>query len=155
MAILRTTLFTLLVPCTVAGWVPYLIARGSNLPLGLPETGATWLGGGLIAIGIVGYLMTAGAFAFVGRGTPSPTHPTDSLATTGLHRYSRNPMYVAVLTVIVGQMVFWNRGLVGIYAVGVWAAFQAFIILYEEKTLRRFYGDAYETYCRNTPRWFV
>ena len=72
---------------------------------------------------------------------------------TGLYRYVRNPMYVAVLGLIAGQaLLFGNRDLL-LYAAVVWMAFQIFVLLYEEPVLRKTYAAEYEEFCRNVPRW--
>ena len=82
----------------------------------------------------------------IGRGTPSPTHPTETLVVQGLHRYLRNPMYL-------GEALWLQSGLLLLYTAAILAAFNAFIRLYEEPTLRRTYGDEYIRYCQTTPRW--
>ena len=79
--------------------------------------------------------------------------PTRHLVVTGLYRYVRNPMYVAVLGLIAGQaLLFGNRDLL-LYAAVVWMAFQIFVLLYEEPVLRKTYAAEYEEFCRNVPRW--
>jgi len=71
----------------------------------------------------------------------------------GPFRWVRNPGYVSVVTLLVGQaLVFGSPGLLG-YAAVVAIAFHLFVILYEEPTLRRRYGADYEMYCRAVPRW--
>jgi protein-S-isoprenylcysteine O-methyltransferase Ste14 len=92
-------------------------------------------------------------FIYVGRGTLSPTHPTERLVVSGLYRYVRNPMYVGVLLVIAGQaLLFWSAALwayFGYVAVG----FQLFVLVYEEPALRKKYGEDYDEFCRNVRRW--
>jgi protein-S-isoprenylcysteine O-methyltransferase Ste14 len=71
----------------------------------------------------------------------------------GLHRYIRNPMYIGVLLVVLGQaFLFWSRALAE-YAAFLWLAFHVFVLLYEEPTLRRQFGNEYEAYRRRVPRW--
>jgi len=92
-------------------------------------------------------------FALQGLGTPAPAFPTRHLVVTGLYRYVRNPMYVAVVGLIAGQaLLLGNRALL-FYAIIVWMAFQIFVLLYEEPVLRKTYTAEYEVFCRNVPRW--
>ena len=79
--------------------------------------------------------------------------PTQHLVVTGFFRYVRNPMYVAVDSLIVGQgLLFANRGVVE-YAAVVAVAFFGFVLLYEEPTLRRTFGSEYDQYRANVRRW--
>ena len=79
-----------------------------------------------------------------GAGTPAPPAPTERLVVSGLYRYVRNPMYVAVLAVIVGQALLLSRPVLLAYAAAVAAAFGAFVRWYEQPTLARRYGAQYE-----------
>ena len=72
---------------------------------------------------------------------------------TGLYRYVRNPIYVALVTVILGQaLLFGDQRLLG-YGALIWLAFHIFVLAYEEPTLRQSYGAEYESYRANVPRW--
>jgi protein-S-isoprenylcysteine O-methyltransferase Ste14 len=75
------------------------------------------------------------------------------LVVTGLYRYVRNPMYVAVLGLILGQALFLGNVRVLEYGLVVWVAFHVFVCLYEEPTLRRTFGAEYEEFCASVPRW--
>jgi len=92
-------------------------------------------------------------FAIDGLGTPAPVFPTQSLVVTGWYRYVRNPMYVAVVAVIVGQGLLFGNTRVLVYGVVVWLAFHLFVIAYEEPTLRATFGAEYEAFCRQVSRW--
>ena len=72
---------------------------------------------------------------------------------TGLYRYVRNPMYVAVLSVIIGQGLFFGSAGVLLYAIAVGIGFQLFVVSYEEVTLRRTFPVEYDVFCANVPRW--
>jgi len=92
-------------------------------------------------------------FALEGLGTPAPVFPTRTLIASGLYRYVRNPMYVAVLSLMVGQgLVFGNLDLLA-YAAIIWLAFHFFVLGYEEPKLRKTYGEQYKRFCANVPRW--
>jgi protein-S-isoprenylcysteine O-methyltransferase Ste14 len=152
-AALKTLLFTVFVPGTVAGLVPYLLTRGDaggTVPLGATH----WLGLLPILAGLVIYLRSAWDFVAAGRGTPAPIDPPKRLVARGFYRFSRNPMYVAVLAVLLGEAIVLGSATLAAYALAVGIAFHLFVVLYEEPTLRRLYGRAYEEYCNEVPRWF-
>ena len=103
--------------------------------------------------GLASVVHSFARFALEGRGTPAPIAPTESLVVSGQYRWVRNPMYVAVTSMIVGQaLLFGAPGLVW-YALVVAAAFHAFVLGYEEPTLARRYGESYERYRRSVNRW--
>jgi protein-S-isoprenylcysteine O-methyltransferase Ste14 len=88
-----------------------------------------------------------------GLGTPAPVAPTRTLVVSGFYRFVRNPMYVAVTALIVGQAVLFASWGVALYGIVIAAAFHAFVRLYEEPTLHEAYGEEYAAYCAATPRW--
>jgi Phospholipid methyltransferase len=92
-------------------------------------------------------------FALQGLGTPAPISPTRHLVVTGLYRHVRNPMYVSVVSLIVGQGLLFGNLRVLEYGFAVWLAFHLFVLLYEEPTLRSTFGAGYEAFCANVPRW--
>jgi protein-S-isoprenylcysteine O-methyltransferase Ste14 len=136
---LGSLLFFLLAPGFVAGLAPWWISRWLSL---LRVAGAT-----LIALGTPSLLDSFTRFALQGLGTPAPIFPTRHLVVTGLYRHVRNPMYVGVVSVIVGQgLLLGNVRLLG-YGVLVWPAFYLFVVGYEEPTLRRTFGALLRTNC--------
>ena len=92
-------------------------------------------------------------FAIQGLGTPAPIFPTRRLVVSGLYRYVRNPMYVAVVSLILGQGLFFGDLRVLEYGIAIWAAFHLFVLVYEEPTLRNTYGSEYDVFCANVHRW--
>ena len=107
----------------------------------------------LIAAGALALLDSFARFAWQGLGTPAPVFPTRHLVVTGLYRYVRNPMYVAVVAVILGQsLLFGNARVLG-YGAIVWLVFHLFVSTHEEPTLRAKYGNEYQLFCSNVPRW--
>jgi len=149
--VFNTLLFTVLVPATVAGWIPRTL-RG-NAPL-TSNPALRWLSFGLIAIGIAIYLHTAfWGFALRGLGTPAPIAPPSKLVVEGLHRYVRNPMYIGVLLIVIGQAVLFQSRVLAEYAALFWLAAHVFVLLYEEPALERKFGEEYREYRRRVPRW--
>src|ERR1700733_746807 len=103
--ILKTLLFTILVPGFVAGYVPYVLLDGKRAPSHDP---LGWFGGVLLVLGAWVYFRCAWEFAVRGLGTPAPIAPTKFLVTTALHRYVRNPMYIGVFGVILGEAALFH-----------------------------------------------
>lgn len=148
-AAIGSTLFFFLAPGTVAGFIPWLIS-GWRLPA---PNALTVLGAVIMLIALIMLVECFARFALQGHGTPAPVAPTQHLVVSGLYRFVRNPMYVAVVGLILGQaLVFQSAALAG-YALIVWLAVHSFVYFYEEPTLRRSFGDEYERYCKAVPRW--
>ena len=105
-----------------------------------------------IAIGVA-FLLHAFTFA-LHRGTPAPIAPTQALVVTGAYRFVRNPMYLAVLSVILGQALLFGNWWLVLYAAITLAAVLAFVKGYEEPTLTSTYGEQYLNYRRNVPGWW-
>jgi protein-S-isoprenylcysteine O-methyltransferase Ste14 len=120
----------------------------------IPDTRArTALGFLILLLGAGIYFRCAWEFAVRGLGTPSPIAPTKFLVTTALHRHMRNPMYIGVFGVLLGEIVTFRSVVLLEYAAFFCVAVQLFVIFYEEPTLRRQFGDSYEEYRRSIPRW--
>jgi protein-S-isoprenylcysteine O-methyltransferase Ste14 len=93
------------------------------------------------------------AFVWRGRGTPAPAAPPERLVVAGAYRHVRNPMYVAVVAVVLGQVLLFASWGLFAYLVVIGIAQGAFVHAYEEPTLREAYGPAYDEFCENVPRW--
>lgn len=152
-AALGTLVFVLLVPGTVLVYVPYGL---SGWKLGPPFFGVEatrWLGVALLAAGAPLFLNFLLRFVREGRGTPAPVAPPERLVVGGAFRWTRNPGYVAVVALLLGEALLFGSTAIlawaGILALG----FHLFVVLYEEPDLRRRFGAAYEAYCREVPRW--
>jgi protein-S-isoprenylcysteine O-methyltransferase Ste14 len=151
-AAVGSAVFLVVAPGVVAGLAPWLWTGWTTGTSSYP-TPVRVLGGVLIALGAAALLGAFAQFAFEGRGTPAPPAPTEQLVVRGLYRYVRNPMYLAVLSVIVGQALLMSRPVLLAYAAAVAAAFVAFVCLYEQPTLTRRYGASYAAYCQQVPGW--
>ncbi|HKV05279.1 MAG TPA: isoprenylcysteine carboxylmethyltransferase family protein [Candidatus Acidoferrales bacterium] len=152
--LLKLLLFTVFVPGTVTVWLPlfvlYPAIRRQALEWNPTAAGAIVL----IVLGLSGYLWCALDFAFVGKGTPAPFDMPKFLVARGLYRYARNPMYISVLLVLVGESTLFASLTLLEYAAAVAIGFHIFVLVQEEPTLRRKMGPAYAQYCRDVPRWF-
>src|SRR5579859_7211684 len=152
-AVLGSAVFFVVAPCTLAGLVPWSITGWQLRPpfLGLELTRG--IGAIMILAGVPGLVDSFVRFAIQGLGTPAPIAPPRNLVVTGLYRYVRNPMYVAVTLLIFGQGLLFGSVAVLEYGVTVWLGFFAFVVLYEEPALRRKFGEEYEAYCSHVSRW--
>ncbi len=151
--IMKMLIFTVLVPGTVGVYLPYWMLASRQTPL-FEEMGAAQIAGGaLIAFGALGYFWCAWNFAWTGRGTPAPIDPPKVLVARGLYRHVRNPMYISVGLVVIGESLLFKSTVLLRYVLLFWALAHLFVILYEEPTLRSKFGESYEEYCKNVPRW--
>jgi protein-S-isoprenylcysteine O-methyltransferase Ste14 len=152
-ALLGSGVFLVLAPGTVAGVIPWWITgwrAGPPFPGGL----ALRVAGLLMIIGGATVLLESFLrFALRGLGTPAPVFPTRHLVVSGHYRYVRNPMYVAVTAIVLGQALWFASVTLLWYCALVWFSFHAFVILYEEPKLRATYGAEYDAFCRRVPRW--
>ena len=112
------------------------------------------LGALLLAAGAVVLLHAFARFVIEGVGTPAPVAPTEHLVVGGLYRHVRNPMYLAVTAMIVGQALLLGQYWLLAYAVLFLATTMAFVTLYEEPTLRRRFGAQYDAYRSAVPGWW-
>jgi protein-S-isoprenylcysteine O-methyltransferase Ste14 len=148
-AVIGSAIFLVVAPGFVAGLVPWWISHwefGGALPLRL-------LGGGITSMGILGLLDCFRRFALQGIGTPAPVFPTRHLVVTGFYLRVRNPMYISVIAIILGQGVLFGNVAVLEYGAIVWLLFHLFVLIYEEPTLRSTFGAEYQSYCAEVPRW--
>jgi protein-S-isoprenylcysteine O-methyltransferase Ste14 len=145
----KNLLFTLIVPGTVGVYVPLFLAQGRAAASGVMLVLALIL----LGIGASIYARCVWDFAAFGRGTPAPIDAPKRLVVRGLYRYTRNPMYVGLLTVLLGwAALFQSTGMLS-YAIAVGAVFHLFIVLYEEAHLRHQFGAEYDNYCATVSRW--
>jgi protein-S-isoprenylcysteine O-methyltransferase Ste14 len=148
-----STVFFLVAPAFIAGLVPRWMTHWKmSAPL-LGWTGFRYVGAALV---LAGTAVLVDAFARFVRhgGTPAPPLPTEKLVVTGLYRYVRNPMYLGVLSAILGQSLLFGASGLFAYAAFVAVAFHLFVLAYEEPTLRGRYGAEYDRYCRAVRRWW-
>lgn len=149
---LRTLLFTLLVPGTVLGLVPFAVINsgwGPRFDLGA----AHWIGFALVLPGVAVIVWCFINFVRRGHGTPAPYDPPRRLVVVGLYRYMRNPQYLGVILVALGEAIWSGSVLLFGYAVFLAIGYHLFVRLYEEPTLRRTFGEEYARYCAKVSRW--
>src|SRR5688500_4616230 len=150
----RNLLFTILQPGVVVVLLPYLLLTWRGYEF-VPRTFSTThlAGAALIVAGVLIMATCILRFVTEGKGTISPIDPTKKLIVRGLYRYSRNPMYVGAMLILIGETIFWWSAALALYAAVVFIAFNVFIILHEEPRLRREFGPEYESYLHEVGRW--
>jgi protein-S-isoprenylcysteine O-methyltransferase Ste14 len=151
-----SAVFFVLTPGVVAGLVPWWL---TGWRVRQPAPAWVWwparvVGGVLVAAGVAVLLHAFARFVTEGIGTPAPVAPTRHLVVGGLYRYVRNPMYLAVLAVIVGQALVLGQPVLLPYAAAVGVVVAAFVRGYEEPALRDRYGAEYDAYRRSVPGWW-
>jgi len=149
---IRSLVWSLLLPGFFAGYVPWRYFGLAQVQLS-PQNPLHLTGLLLMALG-AGLLGTCiWEFARRGRGTLSPADSPRQLVVSGLYRYVRNPMYLSVTLLVLGEFLLtWSRPL-AVYWVIWFVAVNLFAILYEEPALRHHFGEAYERYTREVGRW--
>ena len=143
----------LLIPGTVVGVIPFLLSRWRIQPALLGFVGVRWIGAAMLLLAAPLFADFVVRFVREGRGTPAPIAPTQRLVVGGPFRYTRNPGYIGVIGLLVGQGLVFGSPAVLLYAGCVTIAFHLFVLLYEEPTLRRQFGRQYIEYCQRVPRW--
>jgi protein-S-isoprenylcysteine O-methyltransferase Ste14 len=150
---LKTLLFTVIMPGTVTVYIPYWLLSSPTKPAPLPIGAWRYFGWLPMLLGAAIYFWCAWDFTFAGKGTPAPIDPPKELVVRGLYRYVRNPMYVGVLTLLIGEALLFASRQLFIYAGVIFLLFNLFVIFYEEPALRQKFGESYRRYCETVPRW--
>jgi len=150
MTALKSFLFLIIAPGTVAGYIPLVLLRkGPRIETGIFAYLAIplWLVGGTIL------LWSFWNFLHEGRGTPAPIEPPKELVVAGFYRYVRNPMYVGIILLLLGHFLWFGFWWILAYTVIAFITVHLFVTFYEEPTLKRSFGAAYENYLNQVPRW--
>ena len=152
-AVLGSALFFVIAPLMLAGFVPWWVTQWEFRPafFGLDLTRI--LGGTLIVAGAPGIVDSFARFALEGLGTPAPIAPPQKLVVTGLYRYVRNPIYVALVAVILGQSLLFGDSRLVWYGALLWLFFHVWVVALEEPGLQQTFGAEYERFRTNVPRW--
>jgi protein-S-isoprenylcysteine O-methyltransferase Ste14 len=152
-ASLGSILFLIIAPGTIAGLVPWWISKWTKASAFPNNTLLDIVALVVIAGGLVLLLDSFVRFALQGVGTPAPVFPTRHLVVTGLYRYVRNPIYLAVTALVLGQGLLFANTILLLYGTALWIGFHLFVVFYEEPKLRATFAGEYEVYCTNVPRW--
>jgi len=124
--IVKTVIFTILVPGTVAVVLPRAIGTDASAPTLYSSIGFLPM-----VLGVALYLWCAWDFATAEQGTPAPIDAPKRLVVRGLYRFVRNPMYVGVLTVLFSESIVFRSRRILTYAIVVFVFFNLFVMLYK------------------------
>jgi len=150
---LRSLFWVAVMPGLFAGYVPWrFFGVGQVRPT--VTNPAHLVGLAALGLGVVLLGACIWQFASTGRGTLSPADPPTTLVVRGLYRYVRNPMYLCVSAIVLGEVLLAGSGALFMYWAVWFLAANLFVRGYEEPVLRRQFGPAYEEYMRRVPRWF-
>src|SRR5918996_1196917 len=149
---IRSLAWTILIPGLFAGYIPwrYFGLADAQLDLLNPRH---LVGAGCIGLGVVLLGACIWEFARSGLGTLSPVDPPRELVVRGLYRYVRNPMYLSVTVIVLGELLLTRSRPLLVYWTLWFVAVNLFVMGYEEPTLRRSFGTAYERYTQDVGRW--
>jgi protein-S-isoprenylcysteine O-methyltransferase Ste14 len=153
LAILGTVVFLVLAPGFFVVLMPYWISGWQFQPAFLGFPSFRVIGAVLITASAPVLLESFARFALEGLGTPAPVFPTQHLVVKGFYRYARNPMYLAVVSMVIGQALLLGNLRVLAYGLFAFLITHVFVLSYEEPKLRETFGAEYETYCAHVPRW--
>ena len=146
MIALRLLISIAVLPGLVAIALPWIIV-GNAPPIG------SWLGLVPIAFGVALSIWCVLLFARAGRGTPAPWDPPRRFVAVGPYRAVRNPMYLGVGSVILGEALLFGSWSLAAYLAVVAVVWHLFVVAYEEPTLERQFGEEYRRYRTSVPRW--
>jgi protein-S-isoprenylcysteine O-methyltransferase Ste14 len=152
-AVLGSALFFVVAPLVLAGFIPRWVTQWEFRPAFFGADPTRILGGILIIVGVPGLLDSFARFALEGLGTPAPIAPPQKLVVTGLYRYVRNPIYIAVVAVIFGQALLFGDWRLLWYGALLWLFFHVVVVMFEEPALKQTFDTAYESFRTNVPRW--
>jgi protein-S-isoprenylcysteine O-methyltransferase Ste14 len=150
-AAIGSLVFFVVAPGVVVGLIPWWLT-GWNVEFDWPLV-VRIVGLVVLVAGVAVLVQAFARFVVEGFGTPAPVAPTDTLVVGGWYRYVRNPMYVAVVSAIVGQGLWFAQPVLLVYAAVVWVVVAAFVRWYEEPHLLEQFGEAYRAYITAVPRW--
>ncbi len=153
--VVKAVFYTLTIPGVATLVVPYGILRSIGT-ISLPEFSLIrilalifWI----ISVSVLLYCIWG--FAAYGRGTLAPIDPPKVLVVRGHYQNTRNPMYLAVLCILLSEAVFFSSYRILIYAGVAFILFHLFVVYYEEPKLLEQFGESFEEYKRAVPRWLV
>lgn len=151
---IRNLIFTILQPGLVAGLIPlWITGVGINSKFEEVWQFHHYIGTIAFLNGFVIMLLCIISFAIKGRGTLSPVDPTKKLVISGLYYFSRNPMYVGVILILIGEAIFFQSANLLVYLLSVLVGFNIFVIHIEEPRLKKDFGKEYDLYCQKVRRW--
>ena len=136
------------------GVVGFILPISIGIAAGVPVRYAAF-SAVTLCLGISLLLWCVREFYVEGRGTLAPWDPPQHLVTTGPYRLSRNPMYIGVITILLGWCLLWSSRTLIIYTVLFLCGFQLRVLLFEEPWSARQFGAQWQAYRARVPRWVI
>jgi protein-S-isoprenylcysteine O-methyltransferase Ste14 len=136
------------------GIVAFAVPMAIGISAGLPVHSVA-LAVAPLCFGVILLLWCVREFYVAGRGTLAPWDPPRHLVTTGPYRISRNPMYIGVVTILVGWCVLWDSRTLVIYTAFFLCGFHLRVLLFEEPWAARQFGEQWQAYRARVPRWVI
>ena len=150
MLLLRAIAAFLALPALVAFAIPIWIGTSGGRPVRYMVPAVV-----LLCLGTLLLLWCVREFYVSGRGTLAPWDPPKHLVTSGPYRYSRNPMYIGVITILTGWCILWGSRTLVTYSVLFAIGFHLRVWLFEEPWAARRFGSEWEAYRGRVPRWVI
>lgn len=150
--VVGTILHTLLLPGSLVVGLPYWLLESAESAGAVPLLQLI-VGMIIMLLGTAVLGICFRDFVVSGKGTPNPLDPPRLLVSERLYRYIRNPIYVSVVTILLGEALVFGAPVLALYAAIVWLILHGLVLSYEEPTLTRDFGAPYEAYRREVPRW--
>lgn len=152
-AAVGSLLFFVVAPGTLAAFLPWWFTGWRLQPAVLGLDVLRVVGAGLVALGLIAVIESFVRFVWKGFGTPAPVAPPKRLVVTGSYRWVRNPIYVGVIVIVLGEaLILGEVGMFG-YAAILWLFFHLWVFFVEEPSLGLTFGDEFATFKANVPRW--
>ena len=152
-AALGSLLFFVIAPGTLTVYIPWSITDWHLKPAFLGLGALRIVGATLVFLGLIVLIEFFARFVWKGFGTPAPVAPPIRLVVTGYYRRVRNPIYVALIAIIIGEaLILSDERLLG-YAAIPWLFFHVWVLAIEEPSLGSSFGDEFAIFRANVPRW--
>ena len=148
MLFLRALLAFLALPAVVGGLIPWWWLQSDTT-----RAGGTVFGWPVLTFGLIVVLLCVRDFYRIGKGTLAPWDPPKRLVVIGLYRFTRNPMYIGLLSWVAGWSLLSGSTRLAVYTIFLVAAFHLRVVLYEEPTLARLFVDEWPEYRSTVNRW--
>ena len=152
-AALGSLLFFVIAPGTLLVFIPWSITHWQLKPAFLGLDALRVVGAALVFLGLIPLVESFTRFVWNGFGTPAPVAPPTKLVVSGFYSRVRNPIYVALVTIIIGQALILGDESMFVYAAILWLFFHVWVLVIEEPTLGSSFGDEFATFKANVPRW--
>jgi protein-S-isoprenylcysteine O-methyltransferase Ste14 len=146
-------LFFVIAPGTLAVYIPWSITEWHLKRAFFGLDALRVVGAALVFLGLIVLVESFARFVWKGFGTPAPVAPPTRLVVTGFYRRVRNPIYVGLIAIIVGEALILGDEKMLIYAAILWLFFHVWVLAIEEPTLVSSFGDEFATFKENVPRW--